>query len=443
MWCARLLVVVIVGFAARASADPACEDEACEQSCAKGEPGACMRAALFHQDKTGSQTPTNAIASLRKARDFARTGCRAGDLGACAALLRIVTSAPPEHIYWPHDDRPNQLLDQWLWCEYKDREPGACAVLNAATDAVREQCDAGSAEACWHLYYYYGHGTVEKLEAAEKQTRGKLMMSDAKIAALMRKQACAIGRQDSTCEPPADPTTHPAAAVECEPGTTAVSSQGGTFCVDAKGTRQGMARQNYAWGDVQCTGRYRDGKKDGTWRCYWPDGSPQASGSFVAGQMDGAWELDYLGLGKAVTMTFKRGIPSGPFASWHGSGQHAAEGHFIDGVPDGQWTYWHPNGPMRARGRFARGVRTGAWTGWYRNGKTAVKMMFSGGVADGAYATWFENGKAREAGRYRAGKATGRWTQTCTGNERSGSYDADHAPTYGVSGDFCNLQLSF
>jgi antitoxin component YwqK of YwqJK toxin-antitoxin module len=159
--------------------------------------------------------------------------------------------------------------------------------------------------------------------------------------------------------------------------------------------------------------------------------------------MEGAWEFFYEGVGKAVAVSFHKGVPHGPIAMWHGNGQHAAEGRFVDGLPGGDWTYWHPNGAMQARGRFARGAREGTWTGWYSNKQMAVKMSFRGNVADGAYASWFENGKPRESGRISNGSSVGRWTRTCTGNQPSGTFDFDAALHGGVSGDFCNLQLTF
>ena len=440
-----LVLAVLLRLHGGSSAEPTteeCDGKACEAGCEHGDGDSCFRAAWYYGDEAGKGDAQNAADMRHRARELARKGCRAGHLGSCWSMLRTATDPPPSEIYWPNGDKARALVLDWLWCEHKQREPRACAALFAATDALHEQCRAGVADACWRLHHYYRRELGAKLDAAENQHRGKIEKTDAELAEMMREQACVAAGQVKDCPAALDTIEHPDVAVTCEAGTSPQQTATETACVDGKGTREGPARESYAWGDLQCTGRYRSGRKDGPWRCYWPDGSPQSTGAFVDGRMDGQWQFSYEGLGKAVAVSFRKDVPHGAFATWHAGGQRAVEGRFVDGMPDGTWTYWHPNGAPRVSGRFADGFRSGMWTGWYANGKMAVKMAYRGDVADGDYASWFDTGKPRDSGRYRKGKAVGRWSQTCTGTLRSGTYEPEKV-TYGVSGDFCNLQLTF
>ena len=201
--------------------------------------------------------------------------------------------------------------------------------------------------------------------------------------------------------------------VSTETGTPGLKKLTEKWCEtkDANGERirHGPYVEIYVSGAKEIVGRYRNGRRDGTWTRWhangkvdtitiYADGKPQ---SFEAWHDNGQkWEEGY----------FKDGFKEGTWIRWHGNGQKEFEGHFEHGTLEHLYTMWHDNGQKEEQGGYKHGVRDGVWTMWHRNGQKRSEILFHNGKPDDWYRAWHENGQQAEQALFRDGKPEGSYT---------------------------------
>jgi antitoxin component YwqK of YwqJK toxin-antitoxin module len=201
--------------------------------------------------------------------------------------------------------------------------------------------------------------------------------------------------------------------ISTETGTPGLKKLTEKWCEtkDAKGERirHGPYVEMYESGAKEIVGRYRNGRREGTWTRWHPngkvdtitayaDGKPQ---SFEAWHDNGQkWEEGY----------FKDGFKEGTWIRWHGNGQKEFEGHFEHGTLEHLYTMWHDNGQKEEQGEYVHGVREGLWTMWHRNGQKRSEILFHTGKPNDWYRAWHENGQQAEQALFHDGKPEGSYT---------------------------------
>jgi hypothetical protein len=114
----------------------------------------------------------------------------------------------------------------------------------------------------------------------------------------------------------------------------------------------------------------------------------------------GLWRTWYKDAGLASEVTYRQGLRSGPFVTWHPNGQKWSKGTLITSLPDGE-----------VRGSCAESY-DGELIRWYPDGKVQELANFKDGVRHGKYETWDNDGGAywkREEAHYHQGILQGAW----------------------------------
>jgi len=128
-----------------------------------------------------------------------------------------------------------------------------------------------------------------------------------------------------------------------------------------------------------------------------------ASGRHIAtppAGFSGLWRTWYKNACMASEVTYRRGVRSGPFVTWHSNGQKRSKGTLITSMPDGD-----------VRGACAE-TYNGVLIRWYPDGKVQELANFKDGVRHGKSETWDNDGSGywkREEANYHNGKLQGAW----------------------------------
>jgi antitoxin component YwqK of YwqJK toxin-antitoxin module len=128
-----------------------------------------------------------------------------------------------------------------------------------------------------------------------------------------------------------------------------------------------------------------NGRKEGTWKFFYPDGSLMAVETYREGSLNG----------KSVNY-----FPDGIISS--------IENWKEDLQEDSAW-YFHRNGKIFRKGRYEQGVYQGEWLAWFPNGTLEQKGGYLDGLPHGPYLNWFENGFLKEEGFYFSGRKEGQF----------------------------------
>lgn len=126
--------------------------------------------------------------------------------------------------------------------------------------------------------------------------------------------------------------------------------------VDHRPVKDGVETKYAANGSKAWEGSWKNGKKSGTWRCFYADGQIKSQTTFG-------------GARQVATMTF-----------WHPNGQVSLQGPAIDGVRQGRWRIWHKDGSLAEEGDFVGSVREGTWKVYSDDGKFVTEVVYSKNV---------------------------------------------------------------
>lgn len=140
------------------------------------------------------------------------------------------------------------------------------------------------------------------------------------------------------------------------------------------------------WQDDWCE-RRSDGRKHGPFESRWiPGGTPRLVGQYVNGRREGTWK------------------------SWYPSRIKSAERSFSAGQSDGVASAWYADGTLRESGTFLRGKRQGRWMRYFPNGAPSEEEHYDDGKLHGVFRSWHSNGAPSQTGFYVRGLESGDWT---------------------------------
>lgn len=158
------------------------------------------------------------------------------------------------------------------------------------------------------------------------------------------------------------------------------------------------------------------GKKTGTWKLYGNDrlyagkGFPADAvieeGEFKDGRRVGIWKM-YFPSGKIKSeVEYKNGRPSGSFKSYYENGQVEEEGTWKNNAYSGGFKRYHENGQVAQEKTFnAAGKTEGTVKYFYENGKPELVFEANNGQENGKLTRYYPNGDVKEEMNFAAGKA--------------------------------------
>jgi antitoxin component YwqK of YwqJK toxin-antitoxin module len=137
------------------------------------------------------------------------------------------------------------------------------------------------------------------------------------------------------------------------------------------------------------------------------------------------------------TLTYRKGIPEGPFKYYYPDGKTAQEGFYKAGLIEGPSSMLYPNGKVFGKQIFVAGKKHGRQEYLYQDGKLHFFYDYKNGLRDGAYEAYYPDGKVKESfhniadsidGVYRYYYPSGQvWTEKIYKNGRivniTGTYD--------------------
>jgi hypothetical protein len=111
-------------------------------------------------------------------------------------------------------------------------------------------------------------------------------------------------------------------------------------------------------GRVQSTGRWVNGKKQGTWREYYENGVLRDSVTYADGKVRGL-RLTWYDDGSRGDSTVMDATGNGIEIGWHkgGGGIYLTGQWTLDTMRHGRWQYFHPNGQLWATEEYDKGKR--------------------------------------------------------------------------------------
>ena len=124
--------------------------------------------------------------------------------------------------------------------------------------------------------------------------------------------------------------------------------------------------------------------QSGLFRVYWKDVKGPHSGgvTMVASEGEGIrWEWYY-----------KDGKRDGISKGWWPSGNIKSKWNWKDGKLDGLFEMWHDNGNYRYLKNYKNDELHGEWISWYENGQMSCKKYFKDGNRIHEVTNWDEKG---------------------------------------------------
>jgi len=122
----------------------------------------------------------------------------------------------------------------------------------------------------------------------------------------------------------------------------------------------------------------RNQPTNGLFKVYWKDVVGLARGGATLDQDEGE--------GLRYEWYYKDGKKDGVSKGWYPNGQIKHEWGWKNGIEDGQWKFWDGNGNLTAESFYKEGIKIGLWTWWYENGTKGREVTYK----DGEYLLWIE-----------------------------------------------------
>jgi antitoxin component YwqK of YwqJK toxin-antitoxin module len=120
-------------------------------------------------------------------------------------------------------------------------------------------------------------------------------------------------------------------------------------------------------------GEYKDNRREGLWKRFWPNGKPKSEVNYVFGK------------------------PEGHYKIYYETGQMEEEGDWVDSRNVGEFKRWHPSGNMQQLFMFSQnGKRNGVQKYFYENGKLAMEVNIHNGEEHGVCKRYNEDGSLKE-----------------------------------------------
>ena len=107
------------------------------------------------------------------------------------------------------------------------------------------------------------------------------------------------------------------------------------------------------------------------------------------------------------TEQFKDGKRDGVTRKYFPNGQLNYEAYFADGKREGLSRSWWSNGNLRSETLFQNGLEEGVSWSWYQTGEKFKRYNFDNGQPSGLQQAWRKNGKLYSNYEYRNGRTYG------------------------------------
>ncbi len=141
--------------------------------------------------------------------------------------------------------------------------------------------------------------------------------------------------------------------------------------------------RDYPIGNLVEEGKYRNSRKDGLWKKYFPSTKLKSEITYKGSRPFGKYTLYYQNGNIEESSTWERTKNTGGFKRYHENGQLAQNFTFTDGGKrSGKQVYYYPNGKVRLEGSWNEGLETGEQKEYYENGDLMSVKSFNGGTMD-------------------------------------------------------------
>ena len=169
--------------------------------------------------------------------------------------------------------------------------------------------------------------------------------------------------------------------------------------LDANGRRQGWwrfvaptsKRPGYPDGALVEEGRFRDNKRVGLWRRYWPNGRLMSEVTYEMGRPRGQYTT-YYRTGKVEEHGhWDLDRNTGAFKRYHPNGQVAQDFIFdTNGVRNGDQKYYHDNGELAVQVHIREGREEGLLKRFDASGQLTQQAEFNNGVINAGNSRWIK-----------------------------------------------------
>lgn len=130
-------------------------------------------------------------------------------------------------------------------------------------------------------------------------------------------------------------------------------------------------------------GNYKDNRKEGIWRKFWPNGNLHSEINYELGRPNGAYKV-YYDNGKIEEMgNWINSKNTGVFKRWYSNGNPQQEFVFNDdGKRDGWQKYYHENGKTAVELQVKNGEESGVCKRYNEDGSLQEEKTFNDGVVN-------------------------------------------------------------
>lgn len=202
---------------------------------------------------------------------------------------------------------------------------------------------------------------------------------------------------------------------------------------DKQGRKQGTWKTFYPDGDIKFSGNYLDGKKNGIFKKYDKKGNLVSIEKYEKGDKvvedketaDYKIKRDFYESGEVKTKaTFLDGKMDGVRREYDKNG-NVIESYIMDegnvvgkgivdkeGLKQGNWKEYYDSGKLKAKGKYKDDVKIGLWVYYYKNGKIEQKGHYNEkGKPTGEWKWYYRNGQLRKKEEMKDGISDGMYKE--------------------------------
>ncbi len=145
-------------------------------------------------------------------------------------------------------------------------------------------------------------------------------------------------------------------------------------------------------------GRYKDSRKTGLWKKYYPNGNLKSKITYKRSRPKGPYTLYYKNGNVEEKGKWEYNKNVGDFKRYHKNGEVAQDFQFNDnGKSEGVQKYYHENGQLEVKVKKKNGKEDGVMKRYYKNGKLKEKKVFNDGkVKPGTVEKYEKKGGSEE-----------------------------------------------
>ena len=167
---------------------------------------------------------------------------------------------------------------------------------------------------------------------------------------------------------------------------------------------------NYDTGQLEKTGNWERGKKQGLWSWYFPDGSIKYVGNYVDGVLEGVYESYW---DKSEHQNTLKNVPDDPQISFL-----YKRGVLVNGKPHGKWETFYLEQELKVSEtqEYFEGYEKGLYEFFYnngqpgeRNGQLGERGKHEREVKYGLWEYFYHWGQIEKRGHYKDNKKIGVW----------------------------------